>query len=499
MDKLYRLQNGTDIRGVAYKDENSELEITLKTEDVQAIASGFVTWLTDKLKKSNIKIAIGMDSRITGPALREACAEKFLELGVDIVDCGLATTPAMFMSTIMDDYKCDGAIMFTASHMPYIYNGMKMFTSEGCLEKSDLKDLLDISVSGDFISSNIQGIKTERNLIDDYSALLVNKIKKGVNSEENFDKPLDGMKIVVDAGNGSGGFFAQKVLGELGANTDGSQFLNPDGMFPNHIPNPENKEAMKSITDATLKNNADMGIIFDTDVDRAAIVGSNGKPINKNALIALISKIILKEHPESTIVTDSVTSNGLAGFIEENAGIHHRFKRGYKNVINESIRLNEEGIESYLAIETSGHAALKENHFLDDGAYLVSKILMEAAKLHKDGKDIADLIDGLKEAKEDCEYRIKINKEDFKDYANQILEDLKLYSSKISNWDRVERNYEGIRVNCNLEDEKGWFLMRVSLHEPLLVLNIESDLDGGCEKIYSKLSNFLSDYSLSLK
>src|SRR5699024_5963392 len=150
------------------------------------------------------------------------------------------------------------------------------------------------------------------------------------------------------------------------------------------------KEAMKSITDATLKNNADMGIIFDTDVDRAAIVGSNGKPINKNALIALISKIILKEHPESTIVTDSVTSNGLAEFIEENAGIHHRFKRGYKNVINESIRLNEEGIESYLAIETSGHAALKENYFLDDGAYLVSKILMEAAKLHKDGKDIAD-------------------------------------------------------------------------------------------------------------
>ncbi|MEG0249838.1 MAG: phosphomannomutase/phosphoglucomutase [Peptostreptococcus sp.] len=497
MDKLYRLQNGTDIRGVAYKDENSDLEITLNTEDVQAIASGFATWLTDKLKKSKLKIAIGMDSRITGPILREACVETFKNLGVDVVDCGLATTPAMFMSTIMDGYTCDGAIMFTASHMPYIYNGMKMFTSEGCLEKSDLKDLLDISTEENFISSTVQGQKTEKNLINDYSNVLVNKIKEGVNSKENFDKPLDGMKIVVDAGNGSGGFFANKVLEELGANTQGSQFLDPDGMFPNHIPNPENKEAMKSIIDTTLKNKADMGIIFDTDVDRAAIVGSNGKPINKNALIALISKIILKEHPGSTIVTDSVTSDGLAEFIDENGGIHHRFKRGYKNVINESIRLNNEGIESYLAIETSGHAALKENYFLDDGAYLVSKILMEAAIFHKQGKDIADIIDGLKEAKENSEYRIKINKEDFKDYADKILDDLKLHSANVSNWSRVEKNYEGVRINCNSEDEKGWFLLRVSLHEPLLVLNIESDVESGCEKIYSKLSDFLKGYDLS--
>ena len=115
---------------------------------------------------------------------------------------------------------------------------------------------------------------------------------------------------------------------------------------------------MASICQATLDNKGDLGIIFDTDVDRAAIVGPNGRPINKNALIALISTIILEEHPQTTIVTDSVTSNGLASFIKAKGGIHHRFKRGYKNVINEAIRLNEEGRESHLAIETSGHAAI---------------------------------------------------------------------------------------------------------------------------------------------
>lgn len=189
------------------------------------------------------------------------------------------------------------------------------------------------------------------------------------------------MKIIVDAGNGSGGFYAEKVLKNLGADVEGSQFLDPDGMFPNHIPNPENKEAMDSISKATVNSNADLGIIFDTDVDRAAIVDSKGMEINKNSLIALISNIVLRENPGSTIVTDSVTSIGLNEYISEHGGVHHRFKRGYKNVINEAIRLNNEGISAPLAIETSGHAALKENYFLDDGAYLVSKIIINAAKM----------------------------------------------------------------------------------------------------------------------
>ncbi|MBC2575784.1 phosphomannomutase/phosphoglucomutase [Peptostreptococcus canis] len=496
MHKLYSLQNGTDIRGVAYKDENNSKEITLSTEDVKIIASGFATWLTDKEKKENIKISLGMDSRITGEDFINASKEILTNLGIDVIDCGLATTPSMFMSTIIEDYNCDGAIMFTASHMPYIYNGMKMFTKSGCLEKTDLKDILDICVSKNFIESDRTGNITKKMLIDDYSRILVEKIRKGVNSTENFDRPFEGMRIIVDAGNGAGGFFAEKVLQKLGANTEGSQFLNPDGKFPNHIPNPENKEAMESISAATIDNKADLGIIFDTDVDRAAIVDSNGKSINKNALIAVISSIVLEEYPNSTIVTDSVTSNGLAEYIKNLGGIHHRFKRGYKNVINESIRLNESGIISPLAIETSGHAALKENYFLDDGAYLISKILIKSALLNREGKNITDLISNLKEAKESFEYRIKINEEDFKSYAEEIISDLRIFVDLDLSWKEANDNYEGIRVNCNSEEEKAWFLLRVSLHEPLLVLNIESDLRGGCKKVFDKLEIFLSKYNL---
>ncbi|WP_376769044.1 hypothetical protein [Clostridium psychrophilum] len=150
--------------------------------------------------------------------------------------------------------------------------------------------------------------------IEEYSKDLVHTIRNGVASKENYDKPLLGFKINVDAGNGAGGFFADKVLKVLGADVTGSQFTKPDGRFPNHIPNPEDKKAMESISQSVLANHADLGIIFDTDVDRAAIVDSNGMQINKNALIALISSIVLEEHPKTIIVTDSVTSTGLSEF-----------------------------------------------------------------------------------------------------------------------------------------------------------------------------------------
>ena len=151
------------------------------------------------------------------------------------------------------------------------------------------------------------------------------------NSKENFTQPLSGLKIVVDAGNGAGGFYATDVLAPLGADISGSQFLNPDGNFPNHMPNPDDKRAMDSAVKATVKNSADLGIIFDTDVDRAGVVSSSGKAVNKNNIIAIASAIALSGNDGGTIVTDSVTSSNLKNFIEsELKSKQCRFKRGYK-------------------------------------------------------------------------------------------------------------------------------------------------------------------------
>ena len=124
------------------------------------------------------------------------------------------------------------------------------------------------------------------------------------------------------------------MLEPLGADVAGSQFLDPDGNFPNHSPNPEDAAAMASAVKATLAAKADLGVIFDTDVDRSAVIDADGAELNRNKLIALLSAIVLDEHPGTTIVTDSVTSDGLAAFIEAKGGKHVRYMRGYKNVID---------------------------------------------------------------------------------------------------------------------------------------------------------------------
>ena len=447
-----KLQNGSDIRGVALEGIEGQ-PVNLTEEAVTTIAKAFGAWLSKKTGKDagQLKVAIGRDSRISGPALLAAAAKGLCTAGVSVTDCGLASTPAMFMTLVTDGFSFDGSIMITASHLPFNRNGMKFFVASGGLEKSDIAEILALAEAGDFLTPQTPGKMDACDFISVYAKGLVEKIRAASGSE----KPLEGFHIVVDAGNGGGGFFVDKVLAPLGADASGSQFLEPDGSFPNHIPNPEDKTAMESIRGAVLANHADLGIIFDTDVDRAGAVDKNGREINRNRIIALISAILLHEHPGTAIVTDSITSSGLKTFIEEKGGIHHRFKRGYKNVINEAIRLNREGTDCQVAIETSGHGALKENYFLDDGAYLIAKILVQMARLKKEGKTIDELIADLQEPLEAKEYRMKILAEDFKEYGNRLIEALKEYAAKQPGWQVEPNNYEGIRVKFAQGDGDG--------------------------------------------
>ena len=488
LSKFLKLQNGTDIRGIAV--ENDSHEVNLTDEAVRAIAMGMLKWLEGCENNScdKFRIAVGMDSRISGPKIKSEIIRTFESCGVNVIDCNMATTPAMFMTTVMESYSCTAAVMITASHLPYFHNGMKIFTKRGGAEKSDITEILKYAseIDPSIEMNEISGRTTEANLIEDYSRFLVYKIMK----DTGMSKPLEGLNIIVDAGNGAGGFFATKVLSSLGADYTGSQFLEPDGMFPNHAPNPEDSAAMKSLSEAVIRQGADLGIIFDTDVDRAAIVGDDGSEINRNSLIALISDIVLREHPGSVIVTDSVTSNGLSEFISSRGGVHHRFKRGYKNVINEAKRINAEGSEkSYLAIETSGHAALEENYFLDDGAYLIAKILTEVSRLNQEGRKIQSLIADLKQSAESMEYRIRITAVDFAEHGKKVLREFEAFGENTEGLEVVFPNHEGVK----LKTEDGWCLLRMSLHEPVMPLNVESDVPGGVSRIMEIIGTFLKN------
>ena len=484
-----KLQNGSDIRGVALEGIEGQ-HINLTETACKDIGRGFALWLINKTgKKEGLRVAVGRDSRLSGETLSAWLCEAMVAQGLEVTDFGMASTPAMFMSTVTEGYQFDGSVMITASHLPFNRNGFKFFTAEGGLEKGDIKQILTYAGS-DAQTGLGTGSLVSGAFMDTYAAILADKIRSATGEE----KPLEGFRIVVDAGNGAGGFYVDKVLKPLGANTDGSRYLDPDGSFPNHIPNPEDKKAMEAITESVNLAKADLGIIFDTDVDRAGAVLSDGSELNRNRIIAMLAAILLREHPGTTIVTDSITSTGLAKFIEEKGGIHHRFKRGYRNVINESIRLNEMGQDSQLAIETSGHGALKENYFLDDGAYLVTKLLIELARGKKEGYTLESLIATLEEPAESVEFRMNILLEDFKTYGQQVIDDLTAYAEKQDGWSLAPSNFEGVRVNLDADHGDGWFLLRLSLHDPLLPLNIESNSIGGAKKIAKELADFIAKY-----
>ncbi len=489
-DFYKQFKSGTDIRGVASEGVEGEA-VNLSDKVLADMTDGFVLWLSKKVGKSpeSLKISVGRDSRISGPHIMEIAVAQFTACGAEVLRCGLASTPSMFMTTV--DLGCDGALQITASHHPFNRNGLKFFTREGGLEGSDIEKILTYAQSGEHPTAKDGGTVRDVDYMTDYAKGLCDKIKREVNADD-YEHPLKGFRIVVDAGNGAGGFYADKVLKVLGADTNGSRFLDPDGMFPNHVPNPENPEAMESICEAVKESNADLGVIFDTDVDRGGAVDSKGNEINRNRLVAVAAAIALEGNNGGTIVTDSITSSGLKEFIEnELGGKHYRYRRGYKNVIDKALELNAKGVNCPLAIETSGHAAMRENYFLDDGAYLCTKIIIKAAQLRAQGKELDELTASLKEPLESREIRYKITEKDFKSCGERIIAELTDYAERQDGWNVADDNREGIRVSFDKDNGDGWFLLRLSVHDPIMPLNVESDSKGGVDVILDKLYGFL--------
>ena len=499
MTSLKKLQNGSDIRGIAISTEKAPANLT--AGEAKALTLGFIRHLETKTGKpaKELRVAVGRDSRITGPYLAAVLQRTFEEAGLTCLNASLASTPAMFMSTVFEETACDGAVMITASHLPYERNGFKYFDKDGGLQKEDIAAIIGeaekvYAPAKDGKEPDL-GEETVFPLMERYAAHLREIISGGAGD-------LSGLHIVVDAGNGAGGFFATEVLAPLGCDITGSRFLDPDGTFPNHVPNPENKEAMAAIQEAVLTNRADLGLIFDTDVDRSAAVTASGRSVARNGIVALAASLIAEDHPKATVVTDSITSTQLTDYLEGHLGLTHlRFKRGYKNVINKAQELTAEGIDCPLAIETSGHCALSENYFLDDGAYLAAKIVIKTAALIRAGSSLDDLLAELEEPAEAAEVRMAITAEDFSSLGDHVLAAMEEWVSSAASLplalSLVTPNYEGVRADFFRPGETaplGWCLLRKSLHDPIMPLNLEANEPGGVSEIAALLLPFLSGF-----
>ena len=305
LQQYKQLQNGNMISGVSLTGVPGE-PLSLREDEAADIARGFLVWLCKKAgkKPQELTLAIGRDPRGSGPRLLDGLMDGFGPYGCKVYDCGLTSTPAIFMATAFPEFACDASVMITACSKPWNINGFRFFTSDGSLDKEDISFILESAadagswqalgepVNADGATHRLGKIVFEAekaDIMSPYSEHLRRLIIHGTHVSTG-DKPLQGMKIVVDASNGNGGFFARKVLKPLGADIRDSQFLEPDPMFENHAPDPDDKEAMQAISMLALQTGADLGILFDTDVYRSAVVDSKGWEID-NAAIAKASDL----------------------------------------------------------------------------------------------------------------------------------------------------------------------------------------------------------------
>ena len=483
MQDMLKFKSGTDVRGIAVGESDGKIPF-LSDEAVRNIVLGFVKFLDEK----PLKIAVGHDCRVSAGRLKNVVIAALVDAGVTVIDCGLSSTPAMFMTNV--ELSCDAAIQLTASHHPWDKNGLKFFVGRSGIDGKQLTEILK-NAENPTVPEGEKGTVEAVDFMPRYAEIL----REIIIRETGEEKPLKGLKIAVDAGNGVGGFYANQVLEPLGVDVSGSRFLEPDGMFPNHIPNPENKQAMQAISEAVVDSKSDLGLIFDTDVDRAACVDSSGREIARNRLVALAAAIALEGNDGGTIVTDSIVSDGLIDFINNTlGGVILPFKRGYKNVIDKQIELNNSGTNCPLAIETSGHAAFRNNYYLDDGAYLAARIVIKLVELKKQGKSLESLFASLAQAEEEKEIRLKIKVEDFRSYGEKFVEDLREFAAESENWSVVPNTYEGVRINADSKSGDGWLLARLSVHDPVIPVNFESRSKGGTLTAAKILLDFTKNY-----
>ena len=204
---LSKLQNGSDVRGVALAGVENE-PVTLDDAAVRAIAGGFARFLRARLGKESCRVSVGRDSRLSGGAIAETLCETLAACGAEVTDLGLCTTPAMFMTTVTGESPFDAAVMITASHLPWNRNGLKFFTAAGGAESADVREILRLAAEETPLAPG--GSVAQGEVMETYAAILREKIIAAANGNE---KPLAGKHIVVDAGNGAGGFFAERTPG----------------------------------------------------------------------------------------------------------------------------------------------------------------------------------------------------------------------------------------------------------------------------------------------
>lgn len=425
-----------DVRGLV------EQELTPPIIEALGRAFGSAASLHEPNPSNKPKnIAVGRDCRLSSPGLRDALVKGLRASGVNVIDVGEVPTPLLYFA--VHHWHLDGGVMITGSHNPPEYNGFKMLIGRDAIHGDEIQALADRIEKQDFTTG--AGDLEARDVQSVYLDWVSSHIHLG-------SRPL---KVVVDGGNGMGGPTAVALYERLGIQVI-PLFIQPDGRFPNHHPDPTVEANMRFLTQAVLANNADFGIGYDGDGDRIGVVDELGHIMWGDRLMILLSRAVLADSPGATIVAEVKCSQTLFDDIAKHGGDPLMWKTGHSFI---KAKMKESGAQ--LAGEMSGHIFYKHRYFgFDDAIYTGARLLEQLS--HLQGPLSAQLADvpttfATPELRVDCPDSKKFL------IADRLAERFSSQHKVIT--------VDGVRV---IFPDSAWALVRASNTQPVLVLRAEA-------------------------
>ncbi len=437
-----------DIRGIVSEDLHEGV--------VELIGKAYGSYMIDKGAKT---VTVGRDVRTTSLALKNALVKGMVSTGLEVIDIGEVATPILYYSIVF--FKTDGGIMVTGSHNPREYNGFKMCLGLAPIYGEEIQKLKHVIAEKKFRTGS--GRVVAKTVVSQYLEMLKSKI--------HLDRHF---KIVIDAGNGTAGHIAPKIFRKLGCEVI-ELYCEPDGTFPNHLPDPTKLEYIVDLQKLVLEHKADIGLGFDGDSDRVGAIDEKGRVVWADKLIALFAREINRKTPGSKILFDVKCSQALIEDIQAHGGVPVMWKTGHS-----ILKAKMKELHNPLAGEMSGHIFFADDFYgYDDAIYVACRLVqMLSRSIHT----LSELSDSIPKFYSTPEIRVDTTE----DEKFKIVEKVREYFR--SKHDIID--VDGVRVLYG----DGWGLVRASNTQPVLVVRFEAKSEARLHQIMDEIISKLREY-----
>jgi phosphomannomutase/phosphoglucomutase len=441
-----------DIRGLVNEKE-------LNPESGELIGKAYGTFLAGRGIK---EVVVGYDSRFGSKDIKDGVVRGLVATGRDVIELGMCLTPMMYWSQY--HLRVEGGVMVTGSHNPKGWSGLKLACGYSyTLIGDELRELLRSIENEDFVSG--EGTRREESILDAYAADLTGRVKLGRK-----------LKVVVDAGNGTAGAIAPRVLSKAGIEVV-EQFCDLDIEFPNHEPDPALKETVEALGGRVRAEGADLGFAFDGDGDRLGVVDENGEVIWPDRYMIILARQVLEKNPGGKIIFDVKCSQALEEDIAAHGGVPIMWKTGHSHI---KAKLHEE--KGLLAGEMSGHIFFVENYYgFDDGLYASLRF---AEYVSRSDKPLSEVIAGTPYYISTPTIHVDCPDDKKYDVVARLTEEFKRDFPRV-----IDIN--GARVVF----EDGWGLVRASSNMPILVLRFEAKTPERLDEIKAVFRKYMDKFS----